>query len=423
MRRVVKCGLRAFVTSCLLLLFAFRSPLAQNNTNQEAELHYKVARVALKNKDLNAAIEELTKAVELAPENALIQYYLAVALKQQRPKDAVEHLRLAMKLGLPAAERATANNLLAELIYAAKSQPMMDLIGNWSDEETSQDNKNNCASEEKTSRRLTVPSQDAHSGTFKVGYTFSKHDSTSSGCTFTATGTNVAVYEVKRNGILSRSGEQVNVQFERGQCTGDCLEADVTGFGGVLDNISRDQFTLRYPEGDSIVFVSETPTPEYLKRKNAEAKAADDALISARNDALKQFSGAWTYESNVSEHEWGGSSRCKGEKQRGQNIDFGSIRYGDKTALGTVDQWFKDTITRDPQGRCKLEHHQDEIEYRQVGQGALTCDSADTCQLSITYNPCIGEFCDDCKIASSEITGSSFTLRCGSSFSEVFQKK
>ena len=107
-----------------------------------------------------------------------------------------------------------------------------------------------------------MPPQDAHSGTFKVGYTFSKHDSKSSGCTFTATDTNVAVHEVKRNETLSRSGEQVNVQFERGQCTGDCLEADVTGFGGVVDNISRD---------------------------------------------LKQFNGTWTYESTVSEHQWGGS--------------------------------------------------------------------------------------------------------------------
>src|SRR5208337_3191936 len=154
------------------------------------------------------------------------QYYLAVALKEQRRGvEGLDHLRLAMKLGLPTRENSAAANLLAELTYAAKLQPLTDRIGNWSKVVTSTiRNDNGCTSTETIRHRIVVLPQDPQKGVLKAEYERSQETGMiTSGCTFNATGTRLISNEIKHNGTLSLMGDQVKFQFEGGRCTGDCL--------------------------------------------------------------------------------------------------------------------------------------------------------------------------------------------------------
>lgn len=102
---------------------------------KEAQFHYKVAVTALKNNDLEIADSELEKAAKLAPNNALVQYNLAVVKsKSQKPAGALVNLKKAIELGLPSPEAAQADDLLVQLTYKAqKSQSgrFSWLIGRW----------------------------------------------------------------------------------------------------------------------------------------------------------------------------------------------------------------------------------------------------------------------------------------------------
>jgi hypothetical protein len=67
----------------------------------EAGRHYQLALSALQNGDLEAAVNDLNKAADLAPRNALIQYDLGVVESQLgRVESALNHLRTARDLGL-----------------------------------------------------------------------------------------------------------------------------------------------------------------------------------------------------------------------------------------------------------------------------------------------------------------------------------
>ena len=72
MRRIPR-GL--VVALCLVMT---GSAFAERSDEEQARKHYRVALEALKNNDLESAAEELSKAAELAPNNALILYNLAV---------------------------------------------------------------------------------------------------------------------------------------------------------------------------------------------------------------------------------------------------------------------------------------------------------------------------------------------------------
>jgi len=76
-------------------------PEAQAANDGEAGRHHQLALSALQNGDLEAAANELTKAADLAPRNALIQYDLGVVESQLgRVESALNHLRTARDLGL-----------------------------------------------------------------------------------------------------------------------------------------------------------------------------------------------------------------------------------------------------------------------------------------------------------------------------------
>ena len=84
---------------------AFRAPgLQEVQTTQEGEAgrHHQLALSALQDGNLEAAANELNKAADLAPRNALIQYDLGVVESQLgRVESALNHLRNARALGLP----------------------------------------------------------------------------------------------------------------------------------------------------------------------------------------------------------------------------------------------------------------------------------------------------------------------------------
>jgi hypothetical protein len=74
--------------------------------------------IALKNHDLAVAEAEFTKASELAPDNALVQYNLAIVESQSgHTEEAMTHLKRAEKLGLSGDTANHAENLDAELDY------------------------------------------------------------------------------------------------------------------------------------------------------------------------------------------------------------------------------------------------------------------------------------------------------------------
>lgn len=90
---------------------------------EEARLHFKIAQVAMKRGDTVTAVAELKQAVQLTPNNGVLHYSLAIALRKQDPKAALENVQRARKLGLPDNLKDAALTLEAELTYAAQHSP------------------------------------------------------------------------------------------------------------------------------------------------------------------------------------------------------------------------------------------------------------------------------------------------------------
>jgi len=82
-----------------------------------AQVHVTIARMALRDKHVALAVIELKKARALDPENALIHYALADALKDSGPDDALVSLDRALHLGLPDHEQPAATVLKTEILY------------------------------------------------------------------------------------------------------------------------------------------------------------------------------------------------------------------------------------------------------------------------------------------------------------------
>jgi tetratricopeptide (TPR) repeat protein len=95
------------------------SSSSSNENTEEAQFHYRVARVALNNNDLTVAARELNEAARLAPSNGLVWYYLGIVeSKRGNSTAAVEHTRHALTLGLPPKETEDAEQLVAEATYS-----------------------------------------------------------------------------------------------------------------------------------------------------------------------------------------------------------------------------------------------------------------------------------------------------------------
>lgn len=87
----------------------------------EAEQHYRAALLALKDENLDIAADEMNAAAQLAPENAVVLYGLAVVQARNRdPEKALPEIEKAVKLGLPEKEAAHADDLLASIRYAIR---------------------------------------------------------------------------------------------------------------------------------------------------------------------------------------------------------------------------------------------------------------------------------------------------------------
>lgn len=139
----VKLLLIVFVAAC--------SALGQSDSDRrEAQQHYRIAMEALKDNNLPIASEELNKAADLAPSNALVRYYLGlVQSKQNSPGPALENLKRAISLGLPKQEGDLAEDLLVKLEYQARRAEVeatratpQKLVGTYSGEIRSSDEEN-----------------------------------------------------------------------------------------------------------------------------------------------------------------------------------------------------------------------------------------------------------------------------------------
>lgn len=102
---------------------------------KEAQFHYKVALAALEDGNLEIAGRELESSAKLAPNNALVQYNLAVVKsKNARPAEALINLKRAIDLGLPSDQAKAADDLLVQLTYQSQksaSSKYSWLIGRW----------------------------------------------------------------------------------------------------------------------------------------------------------------------------------------------------------------------------------------------------------------------------------------------------
>jgi tetratricopeptide (TPR) repeat protein len=106
-----------------------KAPAPLSPEEKEAQMHYRVALEALKNNDLVAAQDELTQASKLAPKNGLIWYNLAVVeSKSNDPKSAMAHLQKALDLGIPKGMADEADDLKAQLTYAARKQALSEKL-------------------------------------------------------------------------------------------------------------------------------------------------------------------------------------------------------------------------------------------------------------------------------------------------------
>jgi hypothetical protein len=102
----------------IALLCTVAPSLAQTTDQSQAELHHKVALIALKDGNLSVARRELEAAAKPAPQNALIQYPLAIVNQKSGRADAgLEHLEQALSLGLLPDVKKSAEDLLPTLLY------------------------------------------------------------------------------------------------------------------------------------------------------------------------------------------------------------------------------------------------------------------------------------------------------------------
>jgi len=95
--------------------------LVGDQQTEQAEFHIRVALAAMNDGDLTIAAREFAEAGRLAPSNAKVWYNLGILeSKRSNHAVAVEHFKRALQLGLPATEKALADDYLAESTYRMK---------------------------------------------------------------------------------------------------------------------------------------------------------------------------------------------------------------------------------------------------------------------------------------------------------------
>src|SRR6476659_5740962 len=108
--------LRMLKSAIVVVVVLTRVPAtayAQPSDRKDADTHYKAALAAMADGNLDAAQQELETAADLAPDNPLVQYQLAILNhKQGETYQAIEYLWEAMRLGLPPEIQKTADDML-----------------------------------------------------------------------------------------------------------------------------------------------------------------------------------------------------------------------------------------------------------------------------------------------------------------------
>ena len=100
------------VAASLVLTIGSFSAIAQSSANTaEARKHYQNAVASIAKDDWQAALRELLLAEQLAPQNALVHYDLALAYSHTgRTKSAQAEVATALQLGLPRTRSAPLPN-------------------------------------------------------------------------------------------------------------------------------------------------------------------------------------------------------------------------------------------------------------------------------------------------------------------------
>jgi hypothetical protein len=93
---------------------------------REAQKHFRVAEAAIKDGNLDAALDELKKAVELDGKNSFIWYDLAlVQSKKNLDQDALNSLKMAQELGLSQKLKSSVESLRTALTYNLQKRAKM----------------------------------------------------------------------------------------------------------------------------------------------------------------------------------------------------------------------------------------------------------------------------------------------------------
>jgi tetratricopeptide (TPR) repeat protein len=121
---LLKIVIASVITGCF---FASAQQPAKKSTGStseaEARRHYKIALAAMQNNDLETAEDELKKAAQLTPRNALIYYNLAVVAEKRGDVHAAdESLAKAQQLHLPVDVKDQADTLRGEIDYKLQQE-------------------------------------------------------------------------------------------------------------------------------------------------------------------------------------------------------------------------------------------------------------------------------------------------------------
>lgn len=129
----MQCRLANVMSAAIVSTLLMGVPDVANSAQADiaaAELHYKIALVALEHKDLQSAESELKIALTFDPDNPLILFNLAIVESETLPREALRYLEKALAAGLPAAERTKAEDLRPRIMYAV-GREWRGLLGEW----------------------------------------------------------------------------------------------------------------------------------------------------------------------------------------------------------------------------------------------------------------------------------------------------
>jgi tetratricopeptide (TPR) repeat protein len=228
----------------------------------KAKQHYLAAKEALANGDLDSALNELNAAAALAPGNAVIWYNVAVVeSKKNNPDAAMQHLRKAIRLGLPSDLKDQALELQSSLKStivqkgspgaehqitgtAATDPSLRYFVGSWvSTVESDRPSTNrSCYGTHITDRRRLVVQPADGPNKLSVKLTIYENGlSKDSGCAFSSSGKLTYGLIEHYLGSIYKEGSDFRMAIDDGTCTGDCAGDDTTGATYTLEMDSPDK--------------------------------------------------------------------------------------------------------------------------------------------------------------------------------------